>query len=59
MQVLDEAKHSVTGGLTVGGLPVSHIAHLAGAVVGVLLVWLLRRVPESGDQDSHAAARPS
>ncbi|KXZ42613.1 hypothetical protein GPECTOR_130g574 [Gonium pectorale] len=30
-QVLEEAKHQVTGGLMVGGLAVSHAAHLAGA----------------------------
>ncbi|GIL68561.1 hypothetical protein Vafri_21820 [Volvox africanus] len=45
-QVLEEAKNQVAGGLTVGGMAVSHAAHLAGAAVGVILVLLLQRLPD-------------
>ncbi|GFR46011.1 hypothetical protein Agub_g7489 [Astrephomene gubernaculifera] len=45
-QVLAEAGHQVAGGLRLGGLAVSHAAHLAGAAVGVALVLLLRSLPE-------------
>lgn len=46
-QLLTEARHQVTGGIVVGGMPVSHIAHIGGAVAGVLLVMLLSKVPEA------------
>lgn len=36
-------------GLTLAGMHVGHIAHLAGAAVGVALVLLLARLPEVGD----------
>lgn len=41
----------VTGGraMALGGMQVGHIAHLAGAAVGVLLVLLLARLPDVGD----------
>ncbi|GIM11587.1 hypothetical protein Vretimale_15071 [Volvox reticuliferus] len=45
-QVLEEAKNQVAGGLTVGGMAVSHAAHLAGAAVGVILVLLLQHLPD-------------
>lgn len=45
-QVMEEAKHQVAGGLTLGGLQVAHVAHLAGAAVGVALVLLLQRLPD-------------
>ncbi|GAB4817608.1 hypothetical protein N2152v2_004654 [Parachlorella kessleri] len=40
----------VAGGraLTVGGMQVGHIAHLAGAAVGALLVLLLSKLPDVG-----------
>lgn len=46
-QVLSEAKAQAAGGMMLaGGLAVSHVAHLAGALAGVLLVMLLRAIPE-------------
>lgn len=36
-------------GATLGGMQVSHVAHLAGAAVGVLLVLLISRLPEPAD----------
>lgn len=37
---------------------INHIAHLSGALVGVLLVWLLSKVPsESPDQEVSALHR--
>ncbi|PNW71689.1 hypothetical protein CHLRE_16g664801v5 [Chlamydomonas reinhardtii] len=44
-QVLEEAKNQATGGLVLGGLAVSHVAHLAGAAVGVALVLALSKLP--------------
>ncbi|KAL6761309.1 rhomboid-domain-containing protein [Haematococcus lacustris] len=45
-QVLGEVKAQLGGGsLMAGGLKVSHLAHLGGALAGVLLVALLTRVP--------------
>ena len=35
--------------LTVGGAQIGHLAHLAGAMVGVLLVFLLSRLPALDD----------
>lgn len=37
----------MAGGLMVGGMHVGHVAHLGGALAGVLLVWLLSRIPEA------------
>lgn len=45
-QVLGEARAQAAGGTLMGGLAVSHVAHLAGALAGVLLVLSLRAVPE-------------
>jgi len=45
-QVLREAQAQAAGGLVVRGLQVGHIAHLAGAFAGVLLVWLLSKIPD-------------
>lgn len=37
---------------------INHIAHLSGALIGVLLVWLLSRVPpESPNQDKSTLQR--
>ena len=50
-QVLSELKSQIGGGLTLaGGLQVSHLAHLGGALAGVLLVLLLQRLPSGGDE---------
>ena len=44
--VLDEGRAQLAGGaLTAGGAAVSHVAHLAGAAAGVLVVLLLARLP--------------
>jgi len=45
-QVMSEMQAQVAGGTMVGGLAVGHIAHLGGALAGVLLVMALRSVPE-------------
>ncbi|KIY94446.1 hypothetical protein MNEG_13515 [Monoraphidium neglectum] len=45
-QVLSEAQAQVAGGLTIGGLQVGHLAHLGGALAGVLLVLALKSVPD-------------
>ncbi|KAL4426803.1 hypothetical protein ABPG77_006589 [Micractinium sp. CCAP 211/92] len=46
-QVLSEFQMATAGrGLTIGGMQVGHVAHLAGAAMGVLLVLLLSRLPE-------------
>lgn len=38
-----------SAGVRVGGVQVGHVAHLAGAAAGVLLVLLLSRLPEPAD----------
>lgn len=49
-QVLSEFQMATAGrGMTMGGMQVGHVAHLAGAAVGVLLVVLLSRLPEPAD----------
>ncbi|KAL4859452.1 Rhomboid-like protein 11 [Chlorella vulgaris] len=48
-QVLSEFQNATGGGVTVGGMQVGHIAHLAGAAVGVLLVVLLSRLPAAAE----------
>lgn len=48
-QVLSEARAQAAGGTMIGGVSVSHVAHLAGALAGVLLVALLRAIPEPSE----------
>ena len=48
-QVLGEVQCQLAGGLMVGGMQVSHLAHLAGALAGVALVMLVQRLPSGGD----------
>ena len=52
-QVLSEAQSSAIvagGGGAMSG--VNHVAHLAGALLGVLLIWLISRIPD-GPADPH------
>eukprot|EP00798_Chlamydomonas_sp_ICE-L_P020770 gene20770-27594_t len=44
-QVLEEVRNQVSGGLTMGGMSVAHVAHLGGALAGVVLVYLLSHLP--------------
>ena len=49
-QVLTEVQLASAGrgaAATLGSVQVGHVAHLAGAAVGVLLVLLLARLPEA------------
>ena len=47
-QVAGEFQMATSGkAAMVGGMAVGHIAHLAGAAVGVLLVLLLARLPDT------------
>ena len=49
-QVLQEVQFVGAGkALVAGGMSVGHMAHLAGAAVGVLLVLLLARLPDEGN----------
>lgn len=52
-QVLNEARAQVAGGTVLPGtgIAVSHVAHLTGALAGVLLVMLLRAIPEPPPAD--------
>jgi membrane associated rhomboid family serine protease len=43
---MQEAAAQVSGGMVIGGLAVGHIAHLGGALAGVLLVLALRSIPD-------------
>lgn len=43
---MQEAAAQVSGGLTIGGLQVGHLAHLGGALAGVLLVLALKAIPD-------------
>ena len=46
-QVAGEFQMATAGkAATIGGMQVGHVAHLAGAAVGVLLVLALARLPE-------------
>jgi hypothetical protein len=49
LQVLGELQMVAGGGMRVGGVQVGHIAHLAGAAAGVLLVLLLSRLPDPAE----------
>jgi len=49
-QVMTEVAHqaAVTGGKAIAGsVTISHVAHLGGALVGVMLVLVLSRLPEA------------
>ncbi|KAI8469908.1 MAG: hypothetical protein J3K34DRAFT_459159 [Monoraphidium minutum] len=48
-QVIQEVQAQAAGGLVVGGLQVGHLAHLGGALAGVLLVLALKAVPDPGE----------
>ncbi|GHP03599.1 hypothetical protein PPROV_000235400 [Pycnococcus provasolii] len=48
-RVRDEVRNQVAGGATLAGLPVGHVAHLGGALAGVVLVLALNGLP-SGDE---------
>lgn len=55
-QVMEAAQASASlGGSFRGGSyalqNVNHIAHLSGALIGVVLIWLLSSVPTRGDDD--------
>lgn len=45
-QVVGEVRAQTVGGLTLAGHNVAHVAHLGGALVGVLLVLLLTKLPD-------------
>lgn len=45
-QLAAEVGLAVSGGAQVGGMQVGHIAHMGGALGGVLLVLLLSRLPK-------------
>ncbi|CAK0784812.1 hypothetical protein CVIRNUC_008016 [Coccomyxa viridis] len=45
-QVLQEVKSAQAGGLAIAGAKVGHVAHLGGALMGVLLILALSRLPE-------------
>mmetsp|Transcript_33191 Transcript_33191/g.105816 ORF Transcript_33191/g.105816 Transcript_33191/m.105816 type:complete len:331 (+) Transcript_33191:21-1013(+) len=48
-RLINEVGMQAGEGKVMGGLAVNHIAHLAGALVGVLLIFLLSRISEPGD----------
>ena len=43
---LQEVVSAQSGGTMIGATKVGHIAHLGGALVGVLLILLLSRLPD-------------
>lgn len=51
VQVMEAAQSStqLAGRTYVGAANINHIAHLSGALVGVLLIWLLNRIPLGDD----------
>ncbi|CAI5994444.1 unnamed protein product [Closterium sp. NIES-64] len=52
-KVLSEARNSAIMGVGMAaGSGVNHIAHLAGALVGVLLIWMVSRLPDASSRDS-------
>eukprot|EP00197_Chlamydomonas_leiostraca_P014666 CAMPEP_0202868426 /NCGR_PEP_ID=MMETSP1391-20130828/10874_1 /ASSEMBLY_ACC=CAM_ASM_000867 /TAXON_ID=1034604 /ORGANISM="Chlamydomonas leiostraca, Strain SAG 11-49" /LENGTH=234 /DNA_ID=CAMNT_0049548599 /DNA_START=244 /DNA_END=948 /DNA_ORIENTATION=+ len=56
-QVLEEVAAQVGGGkVMAGGLAVSHLAHLGGALAGVLLVLALGMLPGAGDDSKAGSA---
>lgn len=44
--VMDEMQHQVIGGLSAQGMRIAHVAHLGGALCGVLLVLALSKLPD-------------
>lgn len=46
---MQEAAAQVSGGSMIGGVAVGHLAHLGGALAGVLLVLALKSIPDPGD----------
>lgn len=44
--ILQEVVSAQNGGAMIGASKVGHIAHLAGAMVGVVLILVLTRIPE-------------
>jgi membrane associated rhomboid family serine protease len=52
-----QASAAMTGPFR-GGYPVqtvNHIAHLSGALVGVVLVWLVSRIPSPPDHEGQTS----
>ena len=43
---MQEVKSAQAGGLVIAGAQVGHVAHLGGALMGVLLILALTRIPE-------------
>ena len=54
IQVMEAAQAStqLAGRTYVGAANINHIAHLSGALVGVVLIWLLNRIPSLGDDST-------
>lgn len=44
------ARGGMRGVATLGGMQIGHVAHLAGAVAGALLVLLLASLPRGEDE---------
>lgn len=44
--LVQEVVSAQNGGAMIGASKVGHIAHLAGAMVGVVLILVLTRIPE-------------
>lgn len=49
--MLQEVASAQGGGAMIAGTKVGHIAHLGGAMMGVLLILLLHRLPEPKAKD--------
>ena len=43
---MQEVKGAQAGGLVIAGARVGHVAHLGGALMGVLLVLALTQIPD-------------
>ncbi len=43
---MQEVKSAQAGGLVIAGAQIGHIAHLGGALMGVLLILALSRIPD-------------
>ena len=50
-KVMTELSVSVAGGKMAQGMVVNHVAHLAGAAVGAMLIYLVALIPERGGGD--------